>query len=61
VPTYLCVTTLAEPRKSATIRGYLTPPENDPADPLYVYLNGVGALRPYQQGADDVSHAAISN
>ena len=28
---------------------------------LYSYLNGQGVLRPYQQGTDDVSHAAISN
>jgi hypothetical protein len=33
----------------------------DPAGPLYGYLNGAGALRPYVQGSDDVSHAAISN
>jgi hypothetical protein len=33
----------------------------DSGCPLYSYLNGQGALRPYQQGTDDVSHAAISN
>lgn len=33
----------------------------DSASPLYTYLNGQGALLPYQQGTDDVSHAAISN
>jgi hypothetical protein len=33
----------------------------DSASPLYTYLNGQGALRPYQHGTDDVSHAAISN
>jgi hypothetical protein len=33
----------------------------DSASPLYTYLNEQGALRPYQQGTDDVSHAAISN
>jgi hypothetical protein len=33
----------------------------DSASPPYAYLNGQGALRAYQQGTDDVSHAAISN
>jgi hypothetical protein len=33
----------------------------DSASPLYAYLNGAGALRPYQQGTDDVSHAALAN
>lgn len=33
----------------------------DSASPLYTYLNGQGVLRPYQQGIDDVGHAAISN
>jgi hypothetical protein len=33
----------------------------DSASPPYSYLNGAGALRPYQQGTDGVSHAAISN
>jgi hypothetical protein len=33
----------------------------DSASPLYTYLNGQGAPRQYQQGTDDVSHAAISN
>ncbi len=31
------------------------------ASSLYAALNGAGALRPYVQGTDDVSHAAISN
>ena len=31
------------------------------ASPLYTYLNGQGVLRPYVQGTDDVSHAAISD
>ena len=30
------------------------------APPIYTCLNGKGALRLYQQGNDDVSHAAIS-
>ena len=38
-----------------------TPIVLDSASPLYSYLNGQGVLRPYQQGTDDVSHAAISN
>ena len=38
-----------------------TPIMLDSAFPLYTYLNGQGALRPYVQGTDDVSHAAISN
>jgi hypothetical protein len=38
-----------------------TPIVPDTASPLYTYLNGQGALRPYVQGTDDVSHAAISN
>ena len=38
-----------------------TPIMLDPAGPLYTYLNGQGALRPYVQSTDDVSHAAISN
>jgi hypothetical protein len=36
-------------------------PVLDSASPLYTYLNGQGALRPYQQETDDVSRAAISN
>jgi hypothetical protein len=36
-------------------------PVLDSASSLYAALNGAGALRPYQQGTDDVSHAAISN
>jgi hypothetical protein len=35
-----------------------TPIVLDPASPLYSYLNGQGALWPYVQGTDDVSHAA---
>jgi len=31
------------------------------ASSLYAALNGAGALRPYVQDTDDVSHAAISN
>ena len=31
------------------------------ASSLYAALNGAGALRPYVQGTDDVSHASISN
>ena len=38
-----------------------TPIVLDSASLLYAVLNGAGALRPYQQGTDDVSHAAISN
>jgi hypothetical protein len=38
-----------------------TPIVLDSASPLYTYLNGQGVLRPYVQGSDDVSHAAISN
>jgi hypothetical protein len=38
-----------------------TPVVLDTSSALYVSLNGAGALRPYQQGTDDVSHAAISN
>jgi hypothetical protein len=38
-----------------------TPIVLDSASPLYAALNGTGALRLYQQGTDDVSHAAISN
>jgi hypothetical protein len=38
-----------------------TPVILDSASPLYTYLNGQGVLRPYVQGTDDVSHAAISN
>jgi hypothetical protein len=38
-----------------------TPIILDSASPLYVALNAAGALRAYQQGTDDVSHAAISN
>lgn len=38
-----------------------TPIVLDSVSPLYTYLNRVGALRPCQQGTDDVSHAAISN
>jgi len=33
----------------------------DSGSPLHSYLSGQGELRPYQQGNDDVSHAAISN
>jgi hypothetical protein len=33
----------------------------DTAGSLYASLNGAGALRAYQQGTDDVSHAAIGN
>jgi hypothetical protein len=38
-----------------------TPVILDTASALYTALNGAGALRPYRQGTDDVSHAAISN
>jgi hypothetical protein len=38
-----------------------TPIVLDSASPLYTYLNGQGALRPYVQGTDDIGHAAISN
>ena len=38
-----------------------TPIMLDSASPLYTYLNGQGVLRPYVQGTDDVSHAAISD
>jgi hypothetical protein len=38
-----------------------TPIVLDSASPLYTHLNGQGVLLPYQQGTDDVSHAAISN
>jgi hypothetical protein len=38
-----------------------TPIVLDSAGALYAWLNGQGVLRVYQQGADDVSHAAISN
>jgi hypothetical protein len=38
-----------------------TPIVLDSASPLYSYLNGQGVLRTYQQGADDVSHAALAN
>jgi hypothetical protein len=37
-----------------------TPIILDPAGALYAAI-GAGNLRPYQQGTDDVSHAAISN
>jgi hypothetical protein len=38
-----------------------TPIVLDSASPLYSYLNGQGVLRPYVQGQDDVSHAALAN
>ena len=38
-----------------------TPIVLDSASPIYTYLNGQGALRPYVQGTDDVSHAALAN
>lgn len=37
-----------------------TPIVLDPAGALYSAI-GAGNLRPYQQGQDDVSHAALSN
>ena len=38
-----------------------TPIVLDTASALYASLNGAGALRPYLQGTDDVSYAAIGN
>jgi hypothetical protein len=55
----------AGPGNAATTGGPLwpqtfvsgTPIVLDSASPLYTYPNGQGALRPYQQGTGDVSHA----
>jgi hypothetical protein len=33
----------------------------DTASSLYAALNGAGALRPFVDGTDTVSHAALSN
>ena len=38
-----------------------TPIVLDSASPLYAFLNGAGALRPFVDGQDWVGHAALAN